>query len=78
MGLTIELPEELELKLSKLASKRGLSLPQYVLDILASKTPPERSSGFLSYGKYRGPDPSTEEDFRTAEWHLNDGDFDGQ
>lgn len=32
----------------------------------------------LEYGKYRGPNMSTEEDFKIAEWRFEDQDFDDQ
>lgn len=68
---------ELDIDLELGAIKSPEKYPLIYVD-RASSPSTENSSGFLSHGKYQGQNPSTEADFRIAEWHLNDGDFDGQ
>ena len=40
--------------------------------------PKRKSHRPLKYGEFQGPNPSTEEDFKIAEWHLEDQDFNGE
>ena len=58
---------------NKLLPKQKLELIKYLSESLESKTNGQ-TPVFLKFGKYRntGLNPSTEEDFKIAEWRPNE------
>ena len=64
-------------EISMLSSEERLRLINRILEsVLDSSTKkPHRP---LKYGEFSGPNPSTEEDFKLAEWHIEDQILDGE
>ena len=79
MSQSISIPDDLYHHLTEQARKNQTPLETLVTRLLerALTPPPGRPSRPLLYGEFHGPRLSGEEDFRLAEWHLQDQDFNG-
>lgn len=79
MSQSISIPDDLYHHLTEQAQKSQTPLDILVTRLLekALAPPPGRPPRPLLYGEFHGPRLSCEEDFRLAEWHLQDQSIDG-
>lgn len=68
--------EKILLQAKQLPSSTRLQLVKDVLDTIQVSQRPMRHQP-LVYGRFRGPEVSTEADFEIAEWRPTDGELDG-
>lgn len=79
MSQPISIPDDLYHHLTEQAKKNQTPLETLITRLLekALAPPPGSPSRPLRYGEFHGPRLSCEEDFRIAEWRLQDQNVDG-
>lgn len=66
--------DQVKKEIDALPKEDRLRLVSHIVESVL-ESPTEKPHRPLEYGKYRGPNMSTEEDFKIAEWRIEDQDF---